>query len=124
MKRLALAVSSLVLGVACAGPAQSTNATPSSAAAAIHKIQHVVVIMQENRSFDQYFGTYPSADGLPRQGGQFTVCVPDPGNSGCVRPYYDPADRTGGGPHGSTSATADIHGGKMGCFIGAAWGGD
>ena len=24
----------------------------------IHKIQHVVVIMQENRSFDSYFGTY------------------------------------------------------------------
>ena len=24
----------------------------------IHKIRHVVVIMQENRSFDSYFGTY------------------------------------------------------------------
>ena len=31
----------------------------------IHKIQHVVVIMQENRSFDSYFGTYPGADGIP-----------------------------------------------------------
>ena len=29
----------------------------------IHKIKHVVVIMQENRSFDEYFGTYPGADG-------------------------------------------------------------
>ena len=25
----------------------------------IHKIKHVVVIQQENRSFDSYFGTYP-----------------------------------------------------------------
>jgi phospholipase C len=25
----------------------------------IHRIKHVVVIMQENRSFDSYFGTYP-----------------------------------------------------------------
>ncbi len=25
----------------------------------IQKIQHVIVIMQENRSFDSYFGTYP-----------------------------------------------------------------
>src|SRR5947209_5875864 len=25
----------------------------------IHKIKHVVIIMQENRSFDHYFGTYP-----------------------------------------------------------------
>jgi phospholipase C len=24
----------------------------------IHKIKHVVMIMQENRSFDSYFGTY------------------------------------------------------------------
>ena len=24
-------------------------------------IQHVVIIMQENRSFDSYFGTYPGA---------------------------------------------------------------
>ncbi len=30
----------------------------------IHNIQHVVVIMQENRSFDQYFGTYPGANGI------------------------------------------------------------
>jgi phospholipase C len=29
----------------------------------IHKIKHVIVVMQENRSFDEYFGTYPGADG-------------------------------------------------------------
>src|SRR5690348_3029458 len=30
-------------------------------------IEHVIVIFQENRSFDSYFGTYPYADGfLPR----------------------------------------------------------
>ena len=39
----------------------------------IHKIKHVVIIMQENRSFDSYFGTYPGADGIPPG-----VCVPDP----------------------------------------------
>jgi len=27
--------------------------------AGIHKIKHVIIIMQENRSFDSYFGTYP-----------------------------------------------------------------
>lgn len=31
----------------------------------IHKIKHVIVIMQENRSFDSYFGTYPGAEGFP-----------------------------------------------------------
>jgi phospholipase C len=35
-----------------------------------------VIIMQENRSFDSFFGTYPGADGIPAENGQFTVCVP------------------------------------------------
>jgi phospholipase C len=103
---------------ACSG--SSTPPTPVVQVSGIHKIQHVVVIMQENRSFDQYFGTYPGADGLPRQGGQFTVCVPDPSNGGCMRPYHDPSDKNGGGPHGSSNATADINGGKMNGFVGQA----
>jgi phospholipase C len=32
--------------------------------------------MQENRSFDSYFGTYPGADGLPRKHGTFTSASP------------------------------------------------
>jgi phospholipase C len=28
-------------------------------------IRHVVILMQENRSFDHYFGLFPGADGLP-----------------------------------------------------------
>ena len=35
------------------------------ASATPHEIKHVIVIMQENRSFDQYFGTFPGADGIP-----------------------------------------------------------
>src|SRR5881398_593487 len=58
----------------------------------IHKIKHVIVIMQENRSFDSYFGTYPGADGLPRNAaGQFTTCVHDPHSSASddVMGYHD-----------------------------------
>ena len=44
--------------------------------AGIHKIKHMVVIMQENRSFDSYFGTFPGADGIPMKNGKPTVCVP------------------------------------------------
>ena len=36
----------------------------------IHLIKHVVIIMQENHSFDNYFGTYPGADGIPGLAGQ------------------------------------------------------
>jgi len=28
-------------------------------------VEHVVIVMQENRSFDHYFGLFPGADGLP-----------------------------------------------------------
>ena len=76
------------------------------------KIKHVVVIMQENRSFDSYFGTFPGADGIPAN-----VCVPDPATGGCDRPFHNPNDVNGGGPHGATNATADIASGKMDGFV-------
>ena len=78
--------------------------------AARKKIQHVVVIMQENRSFDHYFGTYPGADGIPMQDGVPTVCVPDPHTEKCVKPFHDSNDKNIGGPHGAVDATADING--------------
>ncbi len=83
----------------------------------IHKIEHVVVIMQENRSFDHYFGTFPGADGIPRKHGVPTVCVPDPQTKECVKPYHNPEDKNRGGPHNASNATNDIDGGKMDGFI-------
>lgn len=104
-----------------ATPTVTTEAKTSSPAPAtpgdIHKIKHVVVIMQENRSFDSYFGTYPGADGIPMQNGQPSVCVPDAATSQCVKPFHDANDLNRGGPHGQSSATNDIAGGKMDGFI-------
>jgi len=82
----------------------------------IHKIQHVVVIMQENRSFDSYFGTYPGADGIPMKDGEPTVCSFDPRTHLCVEPYHDTADRNAGGPHDTVDANRDINRGKMNGF--------
>ncbi len=105
-----------------AGSLLTPMATHPQAAAApgdIHKIKHVVIIMQENRSYDEYFGTYPGGDGLPRNAnGGFAACVPNPSQGGCVQPYHDAADRNSGGPHGESSARADIDGGKMDGFVG------
>ena len=96
----------------------------------IFKIKHVVIIMQENRSFDQYFGTFPGAEGIPGiAGNPGTVpCVPDPVNGGCVKPFHDPHDKNYGGPHGQANATADMNctdpttraGCKMDGFVGQA----
>ncbi|MBV9605143.1 MAG: hypothetical protein JO027_08550 [Solirubrobacterales bacterium] len=76
----------------------------------IYKIKHVVIIMQENRSFDQYFGTFPGADGIPGLAGNpgTEPCVPDPVNGGCVKPFHDTNDKNYGGPHGAANATADM----------------
>jgi phospholipase C len=76
----------------------------------LHKIKHVIVIMQENRSFDQYFGTYPRANGIPGLGGHpgKVPCVPDRVNGGCVTPFHDRDDSDTGGPHAIWNATADM----------------
>ena len=67
----------------------------------INNITHVIVIMQENRSFDHYFGTFPGADGFPRDAqGHIDVCVPDPQAGICRRPYHDTNRFDAGGPHG------------------------
>lgn len=93
---------------------------PSPGAAGIHTIKHVIVIMQENRSFDTYFGTYPGADGIPMANGVPTVCSPNPSTGACDAPHVDHSDINGGGPHSAVNATADIASGKMNGFVGQA----
>ncbi len=102
---------------------QSTghNATASGPVyRGIHKIRHIVIIMQENRSFDSYFGTYPGADGIPMKNGVPTVCNLDPKTGQCIKPYHDRDDLNGGGPHFSADARADIAGGTMNGFVARA----
>jgi phospholipase C len=117
---IALAGAAIAGSFVLTAPA-GTQQQPPQAPVGIHKIRHVIVIMQENRSFDHYFGTYPGADGFPRTAdGDFAVCVPDPVRDICQRPYHDTSDLNAGGPHGEANATADIAGGKMDGFIAQA----
>jgi phospholipase C len=91
----------------------------------IHRIKHVVVIMQENRSFDQYFGAYPGADGINLSN---PPCVPDvlTGRQACA--FADHQDENYGGPHHQAGAVADMDcadpatraGCKMDGFVGQA----
>jgi phospholipase C len=101
------------------GPGPGPGRTPQpQKLEGIHKIQHVVIIMQENRSFDSYFGTYPGADGIPGVAGNtgLVPCLPIPRGS-CVRPFHDREDRGFGGPHASWNARSDIDGGRMDGFV-------
>src|SRR5581483_2917711 len=89
---LMAAGSLLLLLASCGGSGGKTTVSTGTAASTIspvpsisgalnllqarEKVKHVVIIMQENRSFDHYFGTFPGADGIPMQDGQPSVCVP------------------------------------------------
>ena len=50
------------------------------------KIQHIIFIVQENHSFDNYFGTYPGANGIPPNTA-LPVEIDDP-TDGYVQPYH------------------------------------
>src|SRR5207302_1417080 len=102
-----------VLAVALTATLNRTDVGASVGPTGIRKIKHVVVIMQENRSFDSYFGTYPGANGIPMKDGVPTVCVPDPAAGTCVQPFHDSNDLNRGGPHGQANAAANVDGGKM-----------
>src|SRR5215475_7796582 len=77
-----LGVAAIALGVVAVNVAARARQQVSEPG--IHKIKHVIVITQENRSFDNYFGTFPGANGIPTG-----VCVPDPRHGGCEEPRPD-----------------------------------
>ena len=73
--------------------------------------------MEENRSFDSFFGTYPHADGIPLKHGVPTVCVPD-GVGQCVKPFLDKNGvDDSGGAHGPLAGREDVDHGRMDGFI-------
>jgi phospholipase C len=85
---------------------------PTNKASGLNKIQHFVFIMQENRSFDSYFGTYPGADGIPAG-----ISFIDPKDGTAVTPFHDTSDLNRGGPHDWDNAMGAIDNGKMDGFL-------
>jgi phospholipase C len=118
-----LGVALAVVLVIGSGPGVTTyagEARLTTGPQGIHKIEHVVVIMQENRSFDHYFGTFPGANGIPMKRGVPRDCSKDPTTGICHRPYHDAGMTDGGGPHHAFDSVADIHGGRMDGFVAQA----
>jgi phospholipase C len=84
----------------------------------LEKIDHLIFIVQENRSFDHYFGTFPDADGIAfRRDGVPKDCIPDPVLGHCSRAYRSSTQFHNGGPHGHAAAVGDVNGGRMDGFI-------
>jgi phospholipase C len=116
-----------------ADASSATTARPSTApptasssavvdpAAGIDNLDHLIFIVQENRSFDHYFGTFPGADGIPTDGrGRPTVCANDPVLDRCVAPYHTRELVNAGGPHNHEASVVSVNDGKMDGFIEAA----
>jgi phospholipase C len=137
-RRLRLAVALLIVVALASGCVDISNVRPTLAPGAsptalptlapppqpfdptdpIHKIEHVVIVMQENRSFDSYFGTYPGANGIPMANGVPTVCLPSsPALETCSAPFHDANNVDIGGPHSYDAAVADINNGAMDGFV-------
>jgi phospholipase C len=94
------------------------DATAAADAVGILKLDHLIFIVQENRSFDHYFGTFPGADGFPTRHGRIHVCIPDPILGHCSKPYHEHGVRTSkGGPHDWHATAIDVNGGRMNGFI-------
>ena len=84
-------------------------------AKAVSPINNVVIVLQENHTFDNYFGTYPKSDGTAGK----NICLPESAGSSspCVSPFHDtnlvPVDMN----HNWNSAHADYDNGKMDGFV-------
>ncbi len=106
---------------AATGPVEpsspSAGPQPTKLELAREHLKHLVFIVQENRSFDHYFGTFPGAEGIPMRNGVPTVCVPDPILGRCVRPYHSGKQLQKGGPHGQRHSELDVNGGRMDGFV-------
>jgi phospholipase C len=109
-----LALTAALLTTGLGGPARSPDAVAGPRHRGVFKLDHLIFIVQENRSFDHYFGTYPGADGIPPG-----VCIPDPAIDHCSSPYHSTLDVQRGGPHNQKAAVTAIDGGKMDGFINA-----
>jgi phospholipase C len=83
MSAVCLLVLTAQAGFALSGPNDDVPSALDTPTAT--PIKHFLFLMQENHSFDNYFGTYPGADGIPPN-----ACVPYDAkkpHGKCVKPY-------------------------------------
>lgn len=115
----ALAVLSVAAGMStgAVSPAGASSAAAARPPAAKTPIRHFVTLMQEDHSFDSYFGTYPGADGIPAG-----VCMPvrvGVPADGCVKPFAIGERPLGDLGHTQALFDAQYNAGQMNGFVAA-----
>jgi phospholipase C len=94
-----------------AARAEAADPTPRT------PIRHFISLMLENHSFDNYFGTYPGADGIPQ-----SVCMPvrlDTPGSRCIKPFHIENEAVEDLNHSPEIARNQLDGGRMDGFVAA-----
>ncbi|SCE77943.1 phospholipase C [Micromonospora echinospora] len=97
-----------------AAPARPAVAAPPGQPATSTPIRHFVYLMQENHTFDNYFGTRPGVDGIPED-----VCMPvkrgqpEP----CVKPFHIGDRGAIDLDHSAEAFRTQYNGGKMDGFV-------
>ncbi len=111
----------LALGIALGTATSGAFAAPTPGAApkaVPMPLKHFVYIIQENISFDHYFGTYPGANGLPK-GEKFAY---QPGQTPSVAPFHLAQTHI---PHDLNHSWQAEHvsadGGRMDGFLWGEW---
>lgn len=113
-RRVGRSALAAMLGAALLPTGLALPIVATRAAVPTTPIGHLVVLMQENHTFDNYFGTFPGADGPPA-----STCVPrDPASpaAGCEVPVHLDSTRTQDLDHGTPSAETAFDGGAMDGF--------
>jgi kumamolisin len=108
-------------GVAHGSWTSSSNVAPALSGmrakpsiGALSAVKNIVVLLQENHTFDCYFGTYPGADGTAGK----NICLPQtPGSANCVAPFHNPNLAQFDMNHSYATAHKDYDGGKMDAFV-------
>jgi len=119
LRRPCLAVSALAALSALAAPLLAAPAPPLAPLKKVPMpLKHFVYIIQENITFDHYFGTFPGANGIP-QGAKFAY---QPGQAATLAPFHlhqtsIPHDLN----HSWQAAHVAADGGKMDGFLWAEW---
>jgi phospholipase C len=129
-RRAFVGASAATAAAAAVGLPQTAIAAPKHQGS-IKDVKHVVVLMQENRSFDHYFGSLSGVRGfddqqaLTQPGGDSVFRQPDSGRAdGFMLPFrmdtskYN-AQNAGGLDHGWGSAHTAINGGAMNKWVAA-----